>query len=250
MTEPRTVWAVDVTTSVISLAKMTESDPPTRPAIGRVIPTAVATHSPYSTWHHAKAAAAQVVETITKDGEPTLVVMAKNFWLTADRDPSTERRFRLYNAVEDRLFAAGIPVAEFPYATTAKWLVGHTPRGKETQVMSRLELAAKELWDITPPTKLNSEGKPMRVPFRVPVACLSAVGATAVGIVVPDVEVTEARLQIMSGKETALLKGNASIQWPRDLKLPHDLKGWERLRKNPEKLWVKHRDSDEDTDAA
>lgn len=240
---PRVVWAVDVTTSVISLALVTETDPPSRPLIGAVHPVSVASHSPYSTWHHSKAAAKAVVEKITRDGAPTLVIMAKNMWQDMPRDSSAERRFRLYNAVEDQLFAAQIPVAEFPYSTVARVLLGHTPRGRDQQIMSRLETAAAELWDISAPMK-DVQGKAVRIPFRIPVTTLAAVGATAVGVPVPGVEVSDARLQIMSGKSTELLKGNASIQWPRDLRLPADLVAWERLRADPSRLWVKHRDSD------
>lgn len=243
MTTPRTVWAVDVTTSVISLARITETTPPSRPLIGAVHPVSVATHSPYSTWHHARAAARQVVEKLTKDGAPTLVVMAKNMWQGMERDSSAERRFRLYNAVEDELFSAGVQVGEFPYATAAKILLGHTPRGKDQQIMSRLDGLAAELWDITPPMK-TVNGKPVRVPFRIPVCALSAIGAMAIGVAVPGVEVTETRLTLLSGKGSDLVRANPAIQWPRDLRLPTDLVSWERLRSDPGRLWVKHRDSD------
>ncbi|MBN7457550.1 hypothetical protein [Mycobacteroides abscessus] len=243
MTTPRTVWAVDVTTSVISLARITESTPPSRPLIGAVHPVSVAAHSPYSTWHHAKSAAKAVVEKIVSGGSPTLVIMAKNVWQNMERDSSAERRFRLYNAVEDLLFAAQIPVAEFPYATVARVLLGHTPRGKDTAIMARLEAAAGELWDIVPPTK-DVNGKAVRVPFRVPVSTLAAVGATAVGVPVPGVEVSDAKLQILGGKGSDLVRANPAIQWPRDLKLPADLAAWERLRADPSRLWVKHRDGE------
>lgn len=55
MTERRTVFAIDVTTTMISLARIVESTDgsPAVPDIAWVTPVSQATHSPYSTWHHA-----------------------------------------------------------------------------------------------------------------------------------------------------------------------------------------------------
>ena len=235
MTDARVVWAIDVTTSVISLARIEETDAPSVPKIGLVTPVSAATHSPYSTWHHARAAATQVLEKVTAAGTPTLVMLAKNMWGAMEKDSSAERRFRLYNAIEDELFAAQIPVTEFPYATAAKWLMGHTPRGKSPQIMKRLEDEADTLWGIKPPTTTTTGGV-RRIPFRVPVTSLAAIGGVAVGISVADVEVTEARLTIMSGRETEYLRANAAIQWAKNRTPPRSVEQWEKLHRNPSKL--------------
>lgn len=237
---PRAVWAVDVTTTVISLARIVESDEPAIPQIGKVTPVSVATHSPYSTWHHAEAAAQQVIEKLTANGAPTSVIMAKNFWGTPNSDPSADRRARIYHAIEGKLFERGIPVSEFPYLTASKWLLGYTPRGKSKGgAMAQLEAAAGELWNIHPVKEPTAAGGEKRVPFRVPVTVLAAVAAMGVGVEVAEVPVTDVRLTIMGGQAHAYGDGNMAVQWAKGMQPPRTVDKWEKLHDNPSLIKVR-----------
>lgn len=238
MTEPRTVWAIDVTTSVISLARIVESGEPAIPQIGLVQPVSFATHSPYSTWHHARNAAQRVIEKVTETGTPTSLILAKNFWGTTNKDTSADRRFRIYHALEDQLFPAGIPVSEFPYATASRWILGYTPRGRSPKYIHNLEVAAEELWGITPPTITTAAGTERRVPFRVSVTALAAIAAMGVGIEVAEVPVTEARLNIMSGDEPDRDRMNVAITWDKTRIPPKTISEWQQLHDHPEILKV------------
>lgn len=170
-----------------------------------------------------------------KNGVPTLVIMAKQLWGTPQADPSAERRFRLYNAIESKLFAAGVPVTEFPYPTAVKWLLGYTPRSNKGKlsVMAALDEAVTEEWGITRPTFQTKESeKTRRYPYRLPVVALSAAAAMAVGIET-SVPATSTRLEILRGD------GNASVQWAKDRTPPRALSTWEKLRDDAGRLKVR-----------
>lgn len=227
----RTVFAIDVTTTMVSLARVQETEDGTaaRPDISWVEPISLAHFSPYSCWHHAKATANQVIEKLTKGGNPTLVVFATQFWAAPKTDPSAARRFRIVNAIEDALFEKQIPVVEMPAQTAARWLLGYTPRGRGG-VITEIGKEVTAEWGIACPS-YTPEGSDVsrNRPYRLTTVALAAAGAQAVGIRT-SVEATAARLDIL--RDT----GNNSMRWPADLKLPRSVKKWEELNAEPNLL--------------
>lgn len=220
----RTVFAVDVTTTMISLARFqeTEDGSVSKPGIAWVQPTAQSHFSPYSEWHHATTCAENVTGKILKGGKPDLVVIASSFWGSCATDPSANRRFRTYHMIEDGLFTAKVPVAEFPFTTTARWLLGYTPRKGRSGVMAELEKAVAAEWDTKKPEYETKAGDMRAYPFRTPVVALAAVAAMSVGIQT-QVEVTDARLALINDKD------NNASRWPADLKLPKNIAAWNAL---------------------
>lgn len=77
----RTVFAVDVTTSVVSIARIQEADTAVTPAVSWVDPPLDGgSHRPRATWERACSMADEVVGKLIAGGDPTLVVMAKQQW--------------------------------------------------------------------------------------------------------------------------------------------------------------------------
>lgn len=242
----RTVFAIDVTTSVVSLSLVTETDGPAVPVVSWVDPpNAGGAHKPVVTWQKACDVADAVAAKVTASGYPTLVLMAKQQWGPATAwkapghvraslpaDPTAARRIQIHTMIEDRLHRAGVPVGEYPYITALKWARGYGEKGRGSQVMTELTAFAGKTWGVISRTEVGADEKDHPKPFRPAVAVLAALGAQAVGVEVTGVEVTEDRLMTLRGEQ------NKSIQWPRGLRLPDDVKAWERLHADPSRVWV------------
>lgn len=230
---PRTVWAVDIMASVVSFARITEGVE--KPSIGRaMVPLQSRTHTPRAQWKRATTLADEVVGKILKGGTPTLVVIAKQQWNHYEKDPTAQRRFMVQALIEQRLHAAEIPVAEFPYPTAATWL-GVSRKGGG--VMTQLAAGAAETWGISAPTEQRAEqrdddGKVIRaaaiaqVAFRPQAVVLAAIGAMDVGIATA-VPVTDERLAMVRGES------NAAVQFPKNRVCPETVADWQRLHENP-----------------
>lgn len=225
----RAVWAVDVTTSMVSLARVVEGDP--KPVTGMIATeTATKAHSSFTTWHRATTTAEKVIEKLTANGTPTLVVLAKQRWADMAKDPSAQRRLQIYTLIEERLHRRGIPVAEFPYPTALAWMVGYMPRNvKGAAVTTQLSNAVTAEWGITCPT-YSKNGQTFPYPMRIWVAALAAIGAMALGIET-TMEVTEPRLETIGGVK------NQAVQWPGNLIMPRTLVGWKKRNADQSVCW-------------
>lgn len=240
----RTVFAVDVTTSVVSIARVQETDGPAIPAVSWIDPPSFGgSHRPLTTWQKACEVADEVVAKITSAGNPTMVVMAKQQWgptapwklrgnsrASLPGDPSAQRRIQIHTLIEDRLHRAGVPVAEFPYVTALRWARGYGEKGRGGEVMSGLTDYAGATWGIEQRTEIGRDGKPHTRSFRPAVAVLAAIGAMAVGIDVEGVEVTDQRLKLLSGD------ANLMVQWPAGFTVPSTPASWDERRRHPETL--------------
>jgi hypothetical protein len=234
----RAVWAVDVTAAMVSLARVTEGDPKPRTGMVETV-TPTRAHSARTTWHRATTTADKVLEKITANGTPTMVVLAKQRWSDMKTDASAQRRLQLYTLIEERLHRAGIPVAEFPYVTALAWMSGFTPRNaKGTAVMTQLAAAVTTEWGIERPTYGTNGGETKHYPIRIETAALTAVVAMALGIET-SVPVTVHRLEVIGGVR------NQAVQWPGNLALPKSINGWEKRKANPSACW---RSGDEEDD--
>lgn len=269
-TATRTVWAIDVMATAVSVARIVE---PTdlsiaaRPDIGLVtMPPSGTSHTPRTQWKRAEKVADEVLDKLLKDGTPTLIVLAKQQWgphsarrvptanpsprqagkrgtaIAVQADPTAQRRMALQYAIEARLHALDIPVAEFPYPTALAWMLQGAQRGTGRSPMTELAEAVKAEWGIEAPKTERAEtrdetGKLVRAsqlvstPFRPQVAVLAAVGAMAVGIET-SIAVTEPRLEQVRGA------GNLAIQFPRHMRCPETLEDWQKRHNAPVLLTV------------
>ncbi|MFZ2240372.1 MAG: hypothetical protein WAV90_12595 [Gordonia amarae] len=237
MTTPRTVFAVDVTATMISLSLLKETtDGSASVPIKKLLPVPTngdTVFTPRKTWDRASRVVDDAAATILGNGVPTLVVMAKQQWADLGRDQSAGRRLELHALLADRLHAAAVPVAEFPYPTLLTWLTsGETPRRRmgttraKPSVMADIAAEVERLWGVKQPTYTSKEtSREIAYPFRRQVLALAALGGMAVGVET-SVAVTAARLELMQGK------GNASIQWPTERVPPGDLTKWHMLHDN------------------
>ena len=247
----RIVFAIDVTTSVVSISRIAESDAPATPIVSWVDPPLDGgSHRPRATWERASGMADAVVSKVIAAGAPSVVVMAKQQWggisgwtdpkskrALVPADPSAGRRIQLHALIEDRLHRAGVPVCEFPYVTALRWAQGHGLKGSsQNSVMTALTEFSGKTWGILPRTELGKDGLPHTRPFRPAVSVLAGIGAMAVGVAVDGIDVTEQRLSVMGGADRK--GGNAAVQWPRELLVPSTLKSWDELRRRPEILTV------------
>ncbi|MCV7194125.1 hypothetical protein [Mycolicibacterium brumae] len=242
----RTVFAVDVTTSVVSIARVQETDGPAIPAVSWIDPPSFGgSHRPLTTWQKACEVADEVVAKITSAGNPTMVVMAKQQWgptapwklrgnsrASLPGDPSAQRRIQIHTLIEDRLHRLGVPVAEFPYVTALKWARGYGEKGRGGEVMTALTDYVASTWGIEQRTEIGRDGKPHTRSFRPAVAVLAAIGAMAVGVEVAGIEVTDARLGMLDAAK------NAMIQWPAEFVPPSTPASWDERRRHPEVLTV------------
>lgn len=238
MTAPRVVWAIDIMASVVSFSRITEGT--AKPSIGRAtVPLQSRTHTPRAQWERATKLADEVCGKVLKGGVPTLVVIAKQQWASYEKDPTAQRRFMVQALIEQRLHAAGVPVAEFPYPTAAKWLSVSRLGGG---VMTQLATGVANTWGIRPPTEQRAElrdakGEVTRaaataqVAFRPQVVVLAAIGAMAAGIET-KVPVTEERLALVRGE------ANAAVQFPGNRQCPATVADWQRLHEKPILLTV------------
>lgn len=251
----RLVFAVDVLASIISIARIeeTEDRSAAAPKTGAVqFPLPTRSHTPRTTWHRASTVADEVYAKLTAGGtvKPTLVVFSKQQWGALNgkpADPTAQRRMTAQALIEDRLHRNGIPVAEFPYPTALLWIQGGKGapmRNGKRSPMAQLDTAVAETWGIVPPKitlpatqkvvngELREQDAIVREsPWRPGVVALCAIGAMAVGVetVVP---VTEERLRITRGE------GNQAVQFPKGRRCPESLDGWLELQRRPEILTV------------
>lgn len=262
-TPTRTVWAVDVLATAVSLAKIAEPEDLStapRPLIGlATMPPSGVSHTPITQWKRTETLADEVFAKLTKDGAPTLVVVSKQQWgphsartapsakrgaagkrgagIAVQADATAQRRMGVQYAIEHRLHRAGIAVAEFPYPTALAWMLQGAQVGTGLSVMTALGQAVEREWGIVRPVTdraavTDDDGNVIRAeatvstPFRPQVAALAAVGAMAVGIAT-SIEVTEPRLEKVRGT------GNLAVQFPPSLRCPETLEGWQKRHDTP-----------------
>ncbi|ORA77603.1 hypothetical protein BST28_17525 [Mycolicibacter kumamotonensis] len=226
----RSVWAVDPLAGTVSLARIDSTRPV--PAMGVVHAASVNSHTPRAQWERMRKAADQVVAKITADAaDVQLVMLSKATWgafpasaAGQTKDSTAQRRLQLQSYIEDGLHAAGVPVAEYPYITAARWAKGTLDPGMVgSHPMKELERWVFEDsgWGIEPvmetlevPEKDGKEAHEItrRVIYRYPVLALCAIAAQAVGIDA-GVPLNAARKELVRGA------GNAMIQYPSGLKL-------------------------------
>lgn len=242
----RIIFAIDVTTSVVSLARIAETDGPATPVVSWVDPPSQGgSHRPRVTWEKNSLIADAVADKVLAAGVPAVVVMAKQLWgpvsvrkqpgakrSTIQADPSAGRRIAIHALIEDRLHRAGVPVAEFPYPTALRWARGFGEQGgTQNIVMRELTDFAGKHWGIVPRTELGKDGRQHTMPFRPAVAVLAAIGAQAVGVEVEGIDVTETRLKIAAGTDQQGM--NRAIQWPAGMLPPETVAAWELLHSDP-----------------
>ena len=203
----RTVFAVDVTATMLSLSLLTEtSDGSPAVPIKKLLPVPPAgdlAHTPRKTWDRALRAVDAAAETILPGGIPTLVMMARQQWADLGRDQSAGRRLEIHALLADRLHAAAVPVAEFPYPTVLQWLHdGQTSRRVGTtrarpSVMDDIAREVERVWGVKQPTYVSKDTeREISYPFRRQVIALAAVGGMAVGIPTA-IDVTAKRLELL-----------------------------------------------------
>ncbi len=247
----RIVFALDVTTSLVSIGRVAETDDgtPAFPQRSWVELPPSSHHTPRHTWERTERWADEVFGVLTSGDVPDLVMVAKQLWgpmagrkdpktkhYVIPPDPSAHRRMMLAYAIEQRLHAAGVRVAEFPYVTLRKWALGYTPSKASdktpVRIMSDLADFAKVQWGVERPVVVSPAGNDVPMPYRPAVCVLAAAGAMAVGVSVAGIDVTEDRLATLSGDT------NAAVQWPKNYTPPSDPKSWDELRRHPEILTV------------
>jgi hypothetical protein len=215
----RLVYAVDVTATMISIARVTETpDGNPVPELAMVPVPVVSTFTPQATWRNAVASAEKAFTKVTGGAKPELLILAKQRWQDPKTDPSAQRRLAIQVHLEDRLHRAGVPIAEFPYPTALTWMLGHAVRGTR-ETLAPLTEAVTAQWGLEPPTFLTPGGKTQKYPYRMPVVALAGVAAMAAGIET-SVPVTGHRLELLNDR------GNRSVQWPPELKPPATLTEW------------------------
>ena len=210
MTE-RTVFAVDLTSAHVSIARVSSTDD--LPRVKRIAVDNLGEHSTATTVQRINAAASATLAAVTKNGDPELVVMAK-FWTSSgmDREPAQARRAWLWFAIVERLVERGIPVAELPMLTIQAW----------AGTMVDLRKGAIELLESDVRRRYPDIKEPLH--YRLTTVAFACAGAMAVGI---DTEyaVTTERLVKLAGR------GRNAVQWPHELTPPATLKEWsQRVR--------------------
>lgn len=239
---PRIVFAVDVTATMISVARLAETpDGPATPQkkLLPVPPPGHTHHTPRLTWDRATRVVDLAAETILAGGTPSLVVFARQQWGELGRDQSAQRRMEIQALLADRLHCGAVPVAEFPYPTLLAWLRDGSDepvkrRAGTTKAKPRtMDLIAAEverLWQVPQPTYTSEEtGRVIAYPFRRQVLALAAVGGMAVGVETA-VEATSGRLALMTDEK------NTSIQFPPERTPPADITKWFLLNGDASRL--------------
>ena len=213
-----TVFALDVTCQVVSLARVqsTEDGSPAKVTRGWVEPEPIHPNPrPAYLVERRGRTADEVISKLTSDGNPDLVVFAKQLWghmtglrdrgrVVAPADPSADHRLYLHGLIEAKLVHRGVPLAEIPYSTALKWATGKG-NNSATQIMTGVTQYADEVLGVRQ-RKYGNES----LPFRPAVAVLAAMGAQALGISVDGVSETEQRMEILRGED------NRSIRWDID----------------------------------
>ena len=216
----RLVYAVDVTATMISIARVTETeDGNPVPELAMVPVPPASTFTPLATWKRASTMADKAMEKISSRGQrPDLVVIAKQLWKEPKTDSSAQRRMAIQALLEDRLHRAGVPVAEVPYATALSWMSGHTPRDKRG-ILGHLEDVVNETWGLETPTFTTPGDQEKRYPYRLGVVALAAMGTMALGVDTA-VPVSTERLAMLTSAR------NQAMQWPPEFKPPSTITEW------------------------
>ncbi|MBN7314909.1 hypothetical protein I3U70_26345 [Mycobacteroides abscessus subsp. abscessus] len=185
MTMTRSVIALDVTVTAVSIARIAEGEG--TPSTGLIVaPPSGRDYSLAATRTRTDTTAEMVVDAVLSKGLPTLVVMSKLTLGDMNRDPSGGRRAALWWAITSKLLDAGIPVSELATATAMKWLCGHGAVGHKGY--SALDRAVRDTW---PSVRDRGES------YRMSTVALAAAGAAAVGIPTAVVD-TDARRKALS----------------------------------------------------
>ncbi|MBN7483720.1 hypothetical protein I3U71_24605 [Mycobacteroides abscessus subsp. massiliense] len=185
MSMSRSVIALDVTVTAVSIARIAEGEPV--PSTGLIVaPPSGRDYSLSATRARTDGTADMVLDAVLSKGLPSLVVMSKLTLGDMNRDPSGGRRAALWWAITSKLLDAGIPVSELATATAQKWLMGHGSVGHKGY--SALDRAVRDTW---PSVRDRGES------YRMSTVVLAAAGAAVVGIptVVP---VTDARMKALA----------------------------------------------------
>lgn len=181
----RSVIALDVTVTAVSVARIVEGEPV--PSTGLIVaPPSGRDYSLSATRARTDGTADMVLDAVLSKGLPDLVVMSKLTLGDMNRDPSGGRRAALWWAIVTKLLDAGIPVGELAVATAMKWLCGHGAVGHRGY--AALDRAVRDTW---PSVRDRGES------YRMSTVVLAAAGAMVAGIptVVPC---TETRLDALS----------------------------------------------------
>ncbi|AMT73462.1 hypothetical protein ABG82_01670 [Mycobacteroides immunogenum] len=185
MVMSRSVIALDVTVTAVSIARVAEGEPV--PSTGLIVaPPSGRDYSLSATRARTDHTAEMVLDAVLSRGLPTLVVMSKLTLGDMNRDPSGGRRAALWWAITGRLLDAGIPVAELATATAQKWLCGHGAVGHRGYVA--LDRAVRDTWP-----SVRDRGET----YRMSAVALAAAGCAVVGIPTA-VPCTDARLKALS----------------------------------------------------
>lgn len=185
MSMSRSVIALDVTVTAVSIARIAEGEG--SPSTGLIVaPPSGKDYSLAATRARTDTTVEMVTDAVFSKGLPTLVVMAKHTWDNMNRDASAGRRASLWWTVTNQLLDAGIPVAELGTATAQKWLMGHGIVGRKGQ--EALDRAVRDTWP-----SVRDRGET----YRMSTVALAAAGCMVAGIptVVPC---TETRLDALS----------------------------------------------------
>lgn len=181
----RSVIALDVTVTAVSIARIAEGED--TPSTGLIVaPPSGRDYSLSATRSRTDTTAEMVLDAVLSKGLPSLVVMSKLTLGDMNRDPSGGRRAALWWSVVTRLLDAGIPVSELATATAQKWLCGHGSVGHKGY--SGLDRAVRDMW---PSVRERGET------YRMSTVALAAAGCAVVGIPTAVVG-TDARWKALS----------------------------------------------------
>ncbi|AGM27014.1 Uncharacterised protein [Mycobacteroides abscessus subsp. massiliense] len=181
----RSVIALDVTVTAVSIARIAEGEPV--PSTGLIVaPPSGRDYSLSATRARTDTTAELVLDAVLSKGLPSLVVMSKLTLGDMNRDPSGGRRAALWWSIVTRLLDAGIPVAELATATAMKWLCGHGAVGHRGY--DALDRAVRDTW---PSVRERGET------YRMSTVALAAAGCAVAGIPTA-VPCTDARMKALS----------------------------------------------------
>ncbi|MBN7483924.1 hypothetical protein I3U71_25665 [Mycobacteroides abscessus subsp. massiliense] len=185
MTMTRSVIALDITVTTVSIARIAEGED--TPSTGLIVaPPSGKDYSLAATRSRTDTTAEMVLDAVLSKGLPTLVVMSKLTLGDMNRDPSGGRRAALWWSVVTKLLDAEIPVSELATATAQKWMTGHGAVGNRGY--AALDRAVRDTWP-----SVRDRGEM----YRMSTVVLAAAGAAVAGIPTA-VPCTDARLKALS----------------------------------------------------
>lgn len=185
MAMSRSVIALDVTVTAVSIARIAEGEP--TPSTGLIVaPPSGKNYALSATRERTETTTELVLDAVLSKGLPRLVVMSKLTWDNMNGDPSGGRRAALWWSIANQLLDSNIPVAELGVATAQKWLTGRGAIGQKAYVA--LDRAVRDTWP-----SVRDRGET----YRMSTVALAAAGCAVAGIptVVPA---TDARLDALS----------------------------------------------------